>query len=498
MPNNRSVRIALAVFVVIHAILLFSMRLLPFVDLPNHLTEAAVYKYNGTEGLIGQNYQAVPAFYPNTFHTVFCSLFPSVEFGNKVFYVLYVFLLLWSVYLVVRELKGNLWYGLLSVLFIYNFNTTFGFTGFTIAIPTLILVFYLALRDARQPRFSYTIGAAVLMVMLYLMHAQMALFGLLLYGLMMLLAFWKRFGLFLLKGIVAGLPVIIMVAVWWSHRTAGQQEESTLDFLARYYRNDYLPEFQARIRLFIFDHLSLTEGRMVPLLLNFCVILPILIALFFYGQLRKLWRRELLFPGLFLLISLGCFIVLPRELPGQNPLFERFSTLVFLSLILVGSVLLKDVKAKWLPAFVVVAGLAYTALWGEYMQAFNRENRSFNAAFFQGVKPEGRMAGLVYENRFRGREVYIHFPNYNLVWNQGLTASKAIDYRFGVIRRTEKNPVPFYHEWIGREYTVPAGYADSLEYLIQRGAPPVTPDANTAAFRLVRQSDKWSLLERRN
>lgn len=75
MSTTRSVRIALLVFVLIHALILFSMRLLPFVDLPNHLAEATVFKYADSSNLIGQYYKAVPGFYPNTFHTVFCSFF---------------------------------------------------------------------------------------------------------------------------------------------------------------------------------------------------------------------------------------------------------------------------------------------------------------------------------------------------------------------------------------------------------------------------------------
>src|SRR5688572_30227451 len=136
------------VIVGIHALFLILTPLFPFIDLPNHLAEAAIYKYHGDPGnSLANYYEPVPWYFPNTFHTVFCSLFPDVELRNRVFMVLYVLALQFSLFLVVRQLKGNPWYGLLGILFTFNYNVTFGFVGFAISIPAVILLFYLILRD---------------------------------------------------------------------------------------------------------------------------------------------------------------------------------------------------------------------------------------------------------------------------------------------------------------------------------------------------------------
>src|SRR5690606_2603692 len=117
-------------FAGIHVFLIFFSPLLPFVDLPNHLAEATIYRYYHSPGNLFSDYYAlVPWFYPNQFHLWFCALpvFPTVELGNRFFYGLYILLLPVSIYLIVKELKGNLWFSLFSLLFLYGYNVTYGF-----------------------------------------------------------------------------------------------------------------------------------------------------------------------------------------------------------------------------------------------------------------------------------------------------------------------------------------------------------------------------------
>lgn len=127
-PYNRFPSVVLVFFLVANAVILWTANLLPFQDLPNHLAEATIFRYNRNAGeFINHFYTAVPGYYPNTFYPVFCSLFPSIETGNRIFYILSTTMLLSSVFLIIKELRGNLWYGLLSLLFVYNYNVSFGF-----------------------------------------------------------------------------------------------------------------------------------------------------------------------------------------------------------------------------------------------------------------------------------------------------------------------------------------------------------------------------------
>lgn len=248
-------------FFAANMVIIWTADLLPFQDLPNHLAEATVFKHNRESGhFLNQFYTAVPWYYPNTFYPVFCSLFEPVETGNRIFYILSSGMLVLSVYLIIKRLGGNLWYGALALLFVYNYNVTFGFSGFTIAIPALLFLFYTLLLDAENDKVINKVAAAVLLILLYLMHAQVALFGLVLYGFMMLYRFWGNWKMLFARILFIPLPAIALVSFWWFIRTSEQQEESTLTYLAGYYSSDFFRSFPLRFRIAVFDNFQLFEG----------------------------------------------------------------------------------------------------------------------------------------------------------------------------------------------------------------------------------------------
>src|SRR5688572_28561599 len=165
LSSYSNVRSLLLYFVILCAIVLFSVSLLPFIDLPYHLAEAAIYKYYDESGnIISQYYKPTPWYFPNTFHTVFCSLFPTVELGNKVFHILCIALLHTFLFLIIRRLGGNPWYGLLGILFTFNYNVSFGFVGYAISIPAILIIFYLALIDFKEDRIYLKVLIALMLV----------------------------------------------------------------------------------------------------------------------------------------------------------------------------------------------------------------------------------------------------------------------------------------------------------------------------------------------
>lgn len=496
----RDVKIIIALFVLVNAVFLFSMPLLPFIDLPNHLAEATIYRYYGEEGNVLANYyKPTPWYFPNTFHTVFCSLFPSVEVGNKIFHILCILLLQVSMFIVVRQLKGNVWYGLLGALFTYNYNFTYGFVGFAISTPTLVLLFYLILRDFEKNTLTLKLRIAALLILLFLMHAQNALFGLMLFGFMTLYKFRSSFKQILLRGFFIPLPLLLLIFTWWFTR-GGEKEESTSGYLLSYYKSHYFQDFLIRFRIVVFDNFQLREG--VPgLIIAAAIFALIFIPIIWFKPWREKTVLSLLLPNfvypiIFFLTGFLCFLLLPDQLPGQSPLFQRFCTIVILSFIILSSVWLGHVRAKALRYFVVGAIAVYSILWFEYIYSFNKINASFNAALFENIPNTSRMAGLIYDHKYRGRKVYIHFPNYFLVWNQGIVASKIIDYRFGVVRRVAaESEVPFYTEYIGDGYRKIDEYA-RLEYLLVKGKPLVENDQNVAGFSALRKAGDWRLFKR--
>lgn len=498
--DYRNVKIVIALFVLVNAVFLFSMPLLPFIDLPNHLAEATIYRYYGEEGNVLANYyKPTPWYFPNTFHTVFCSLFPDVEIGNKVFHILCIALMQVSTFIVIRQLGGNVWYGLLATLFTYNYNLTYGFVGFAISTPTLILLFYLILRDFEKDTPLLKIAIGALLILLFLMHAQNALFGLVLFGLMTLYRFRHSFRQILLRGIFIPLPLLILIFTWWFTR-GGENEQSTSGYLLEYYKSHYLPDFLMRFRIVVFDNFQLREG--VPgLILAAFLFLMILVPLIWFKPWRYKSSLGLLLPNyvypiIFFLTGFLCYIMLPDQLPGQSPLFQRFCTIVILAFIIFASVWLKDVTTRGLKYFVITSIVVYSTLWFEYIYSFNQMNTTFNASLFKDVPNNMRMAGLIYDHKYRGRKVYIHFPNYFVVWNKGIAASKIIDYRFGVVRRVaNESEVPFYTEYIGDGYKEIDDYRQ-LEYLLVKGKAPVSADVNLSGFTLMRDAGEWRLFQR--
>jgi hypothetical protein len=481
--------------ILIHALTLFFMPLLPFIDLPNHLAEATIFKYQYKDEILGTHYKAVPAFYPNTFHTVFCSLFPNVELGNKIFYILYILLLYISVYLLIKQLKGNVWIGLLCTLLIYNYNTTWGFTGFTIAIPTLLLLYHSALKEKENRKLSQTAWSAILLLLLYSMHAQVALLGMMLYAGLLIFSYRDQKTKLIMKTLLVMVPVMVIMFFWWSHRTAGIPEGSTFKFLWKYYSHEFFPDLYRRTLVLVYDQLALAHNnKLAASFISFLILLPLIIYVTRSREQLNLRSRQMQYALLLFLASSICFFLLPNSLPGQTPLHERFSSFVILSFIILMAVILQQVRSKQLVLYSISISLFYSVLWFEYLYAFNRENHDFSAELFKGVDSDKILAGLMYDHRFRNSDVYIHFPNYNVVWNKGLTASKIIDYRFGVVRRGNKgNLIPRYHEWVGWKYQE-TDYRDSVDYLLQRGYYEA-PDTNTEGFSPHKKASQWAVLK---
>jgi hypothetical protein len=337
---------------------------------------------------------------------------------------------------------------------------------------------------------------ALLLVLLYFMHAQNALLGLIIYGLMILYHYRRSFKKALVHVLIIPIPLLPMIFAWWFMRTQ-DNEGSTLDYLKTYYTSGYFQNFGLRFRIIAYDNFQLQEG--LPGVIIACLFF---VALLIPLLWLKPWRRlgsisltpETIYAGIFFLITLGCYLFAPEKLPGQSPLFQRFCTIVILSFIILASILITNVEVRWLKYFVGIITVVYTLLWFEYTISFNRENSNFNKELFAGMEPSSTLAGLIYEYKYRGRQVYIHFPNYYIVWKKGISASKIIDYRFGVVRRVApESELPFYEEAIGEKYRYQPQYA-KVDYLLVRGTA-VENDRNLQDFSLMRKAGPWKIFQ---
>lgn len=495
-------RLAAAMFVVLlaaHAWLLLGSRLLPCTDLPEHLAAATVVRHIGEPGNDFEKYYRVEGFpAPNQAHLRLCALpvFPSVEAANRAIFALYAALLPVALLLVARKLGGSGAWAFLAFPFIYHFSVSWGFAGFALAVPLVLLFYRFFVLEERGVSGPARAGlAAASLVAIYLVHMLAALFALLVLAIG--LAGAKRRGAEAAWRLAAALPVLAIAAAWWFGGSAAGGGAGMAAFLGEYYGGPFLAGWGERRLAFILDNYHLFDGARgyaVALVFSLAVALPA-VAYLAVRRTRETprelrpsaWAAASLF-----LAALACVALLPNALPGQTVLWQRFSVYLFLGLAALGARAAPRRLPRPLAALFVTLAAAHLALWAQYFAAFNAENRGFDRGFLR-VEPRGRLAGLVYDHTFRGRPLYIHFPAYYTVWERGIATARFADYRFGAVRRAPGNDLPPYLEWVGRFGGYDGRYA-GLDLLLTRG---VVPDPRAlAGFELVRDTRKWSLFAR--
>ncbi len=143
----------------------------------------------------------------------------------------------------------------------------------------------------------------------------------------------------------------------------------------------------------------------------------------------------------------------------------------------------------------LVAG--YMLLTAHYFIAFRPLDRQFTR-FFQSAlaghqKP---VAFIIDDPYYKTLPVFIHYNNYQIIWNQGPTPTCITRYRFGVIRPTE-TPLPGYCEWTSRFgqkrlFETIERYRN-LETLVTQGHRPRTLLRRRADYTLEKKTGSWAL-----
>lgn len=487
----------------VYSSLLLLSELLPFVDLPFHLGVATVVRGYGEAGNQFSDYFTLKiAGQPNVLYIWFCSapIFPSVEFANKVYFALYTFALPFSIYALIRELRGNTWFAVLSFLYLYNFNTHWGFVGFVGAMPAVFFLFTVVLRHLRSPTLLTRIGIAVGSFLLFFIHVLAALF--------FLLAFWltclvdQRLAR---RDVVASgaltLPVIALIVWWWMGTESGD-DQSLVEFLLSYYQNLFIRSFQVRSFFFIFDNSYLAGGRAGLLWGGLIAGISVSFASWALVMERNVFVAALKDPKnrpifVFTAAAAGCFFLLPEGLPGQWALNQRFSVYSILGLIVASSV----IDLKRLPRQIIVASIAsgcllHAVVYADYFWDFGIETSGFTDEILPDAQGT-RLAGLILDPHYRGALSYLHFSNYYIVRKQGIAVSRMVDFRFGTVRRKPEGgtlPEAMMRFDIAPDYS---GEYDDIDYLVVRGN--ITPDMRESLFNFeeTAHTDGWSLLVRR-
>jgi hypothetical protein len=495
--ENLAFSIAYLIFTGAAVAMVAAFRLLPFVDLPNHLAAATICRHIAEPGnLFAQYFETDLWLNSNIFHTLFlmAPVFPGVEFANHVYYSVYAALLPLSVLLIVRRLAGNIWLALPAFLLINNYNVMWGFSGYAMAIPLAIFHFHLTIKALTERSWCARAGAIVLPVMLFFVHAQMALFVMVLFTVSSLYYHRRKLRLGFAELILL-LPAVLLLLVWWFSR---EGQPGTLPFLVDYYSGSYWQWFYFRWRLLVYENFflfSLPAGYYVALAFTLVMIAPLLVKL---GQRQlggspMLKRPDVRLAIILPLLSLVLYVIVPQEIPGQPIVYERFSVLFMLGVIISGSVFYADRLARIYKVLLLAAVAAYFVCWFDHFDKFNDSHADLTPHILPDQPAKETMGGIVYDYTFRDQPLNIHLPYYYTIWKKGITPASFIDYRFGTVRRKVGYRIlPPYNPWEGKALGYDGRY-QTMDYLLVIGDVPRHLTTRLRLFKPVRTDGNCTL-----
>jgi hypothetical protein len=173
--------------------------------------------------------------------------------------------------------------------------------------------------------------------------------------------------------------------------------------------------------------------------------------------------------------------------------------LFFLGLILLVSRLLAIGIVRLPPVFLVTIALLHFLLWGWYFLDFNRQNASFTPDLFPSPGKQQKLGGMILDHRFRGRTIYKHFPDYFIIWKQGIATTFLIDSGFGsfgsTTRKATKSVLPVYDFTLGKNQNYDGRYND-MDYILLRGNIPEHMHTKLTGFSVLKKQNCWILLVR--
>jgi len=495
---SRLFLIVLALFTVLYVGHIVALDVLPMIDLPYHLAAATIYRDRDAPGNNLAEYYSVDVFpNPNISHLVFCGaeVFSSVETANKVYLCLYVVLLPLSVLLLIRKLRGDPWFTLLSFTVLYQYSFSWGFVGFTMSVPFVLFFFYGLLGHAENPSTSRRIVLSSLLLLLFYMHILSAVLCAAMLLLHCVAGGRTKFGRAAKDALIL-VPVLILIVVWRASLPDGAEGLG----VGTYYRSEYLPTLYRRAAFFFWDNFALyasVKGWIVAACFSIFIVHFPLVSWAKRRPSGKPWKLNLSTEHLLLVAALLFYLILPRRIPGTAHLYERFSVLVLLALILLGSRVVSQGRPRVMRIAIVGVCLLHFGLWTDYHVAFRADGSSFGREILPDGEGNGRLASLIFEPDFRGRPVYNHFQDYYTVWKRGVTVSKVGDFRYYPIRKKVSTTVlPIYNEWIGKWGRYDGRYRD-MDYLLVKGRLPEDMREHVERFAEEEAAGDWRLYKKK-
>jgi len=497
---TRTDKISLSLILVFSAINLFwvySLPVLPFVDLPFHLAESVIIKNFNDPSLLFSKYFAIPSLIKsNIFYIYFCSLsiFPDVESASRVFYSAYILLFPLSLFILIKTLKGNTLFSLLSFFFLINHNVHWGFVSYTMSVPVLFFTFSTFYQYFIRNKHNYAYFIWFLFIITFSLHFQMAIFSIFIFSILTFV-YQRRNSRLIVLNILSVIPVLVIMILAYLEDSQGGTTP-LLPYMLTYYTSSYFHTVLDRFMiLLVIDNsfiLGGPEGAYFSLMLTVPLLLLFIWFVIKSNALNVFFSENNKFVLILSGITFACYAFLPDIIPGQNVIFERYSVILFLLIITLVSSLTLNGKTLFtfrilIPLFVLVQSFFIL----DYMIDFKKSTSDFNRNLFP-VNSNTKLAGIMLDNDFRGSKIYAHFPMYFTVWYNGITTG-LIDYRFGLIKRNVSvDTLPVYKEWIDNSINFDE-YYKPVDYLLVKSGE----ELKFNNFIPDKESGKWKLLKSR-
>ncbi len=488
-----------------HISIIYFQRMLPYVDLPNHMAIASIFRLIHQSG---NNFSELFHFSlfpkPNIIHLLFCGfpIFESVESANRYFYIINVIAFPLAGLFLIKRYQGNQWFSLLFYVLIYHYSVTFGFVGYTISIPFLLFFILILDQYFRSRTYSRAVLLCLLFLVLFLCHALIALFSLLVFFSSLAINYKLNKNARILD-LFLPLPLIILFGVWYvqdTSRGGGADFNYLIDYYLSYTGNCWWSSVWTRFyHFFHLDNSALFPGPIgvsTGILFSLAILLPAL-----YWIKRLLRPKDLLHlpaeqPVLssFVICSFFCFLMLPAVLSGVWGIYLRFSVILLIAMILVNAILIKDCKPFLIAALIAVSAI-HLVLWHDFHREFARDNRVFTTEFLPDPVHGEIMGGVIRDVKHRGLYSYAHFPNYYTIWKHGLATSLIWEYRFSSLYLKEGIDLPTYKEWT-MEWTNDGRYA-GMDYIMFRGDPDPSDERFLNDFFVWNKSNAWTIYRKK-
>lgn len=490
----------------VYGLFFLSRTYYPFIDVPSHLAEASIYKYYGdSDNSFDQYYLLNHQGYPNTFHLYIyaLSVFNNVHQADRFIHFLLIISLPIIILVIIKSLGGNPLAAFLSLFFVFGYNVTCGFTGNAMALNTALLLLWLYVSDIGFPSIWKKIGITLILCAIFFMHAQIAVFAMLSLGLFSLYRYYRNIGKLLLCTLYV-IPVTGLILNWILNKQidseAGDIDKTPVgEFLAQYYTSEFFITYLRRFKFLIADNLPLAEGKVgifIGLIFSIVVFVFLVMGILAYrsGKNNSSGTNESPLNDvrvqvvlLFLLTTVLCYFLLPERIPGQHPIYDRVTTLIPIALILVISRL--PIQTRIFIPVVSIFLILHFVLWSEYLIDFDQQ-----ATAALEIIPENNgeiLSSLIYEEEFRGRPVFRHFQNYYISNSKGISTTRIIEFRFGMIRKNPENKLPEQLEkWGFDELNT---ILDKIDLLLYRGRPDLLDAEVLSKLKLLDNTKDWYL-----